>query len=212
MAIIATFAGANIIAIPTSPAPRQVQLEMNNIVAAPTNPFTNSTLQTTQWPGGDYWTGQIALPKLRPGEEIATWNAFLAECRGKLNTFLLGDASYKGPLGNPQGLPLVNGAQSPMAGVLLTKGWHPSLFRHLVPGDYLQVGYRLHRVLSVVNSDSTGSASISIWPSLRDALTDGQAIILNRPKGLFRMAENKQSMMVNETGLGATSFNVVEAR
>lgn len=212
MSVIGTFQGVSIIALPTSPAPKQIQLEMNNIVAAPTNPFTGSTLQVLQWPGGDYWTAQIALPKLRSGTELATWNAFLAECRGRLNTFLLGDSSYRGPLGNPEGLPVVNGAQSPMAQTLNTKGWTPNSFRLLVPGDYLQVGYRLHRILDVVNSDSSGNATISIFPSLRDPLTDGQEIILNHPVGLFRMADNKQTMLVDETRMGGTSFNVVEAR
>lgn len=209
--VIDTFNGMSVIALPSSPAPKSVQMEMNNVVAAPTSPFTGSTLQTLAWSGGDYWTAQIALPKLRP-HEIATWNAFLAECRGRLNAFLLGDSSYKGAQGNPQGVPVVSGAQSPMATILSTKGWTPNSFRLLLPGDYLQVGYRLHRVLDVVNSDSSGHASISIWPSLRDPLTDGQGIVLNNPRSLFRMQDNKQTMLVDETRLGATSFNVVEAR
>lgn len=210
--VIDTFQGVSIIALPASPAPKSIQLEMNSMVAAPTNPFTGSTLQVTQWSGGDFWTAQIALPKLRPGVEIATWNAFLAECRGRLNTFLLGDSSYRGALGNPQGVPVVNGAQSPMAQTLNTKGWTPNSFRLLLPGDYLQVGYRLHRVLDVVNSDSSGNATINIFPSLRDPLTDGQTIVLNNPVGLFRMTDNKQTMLVDETRMGGTSFNVMEAR
>lgn len=212
MAIIGSYNGASIIALPQHPAPKQIQLEMNNNVAAPVNPFTGATLQVLAWPGGDWWTGQIALPKLRPGVETAIWNAFLAEVRGKLNVFLLGDSSYTGPHGSVKGQPLVNGLQSPMATTLVTKGWTPNSYRLLLPGDYLQVGFRLHRVLDVVNSDANGDATISIWPSLRDTLADGQAIVLNEPVGLFRMADNKQSMLVDETRMGAASFNIVEAR
>lgn len=212
MAIIGTYNGVSILALPNTPAPKQIQLTMNNIVAAPTNPFSGSTLQVLAWPGGDYWSGQIALPRLLPGVQIATWAAFLAECRGKLNTFLLGDSSYKGPCGHVQGIPVVDGAQQPMATTLNTRGWTPNCFRLLLPGDYLQVGYRLHRVLEPVNSDANGKATISLWPSLRDPLTDGQQITLNKPVGLFRMADNKQSVTIDETHLGAVSFNVVEAR
>jgi hypothetical protein len=212
MSIIGTFNGASIIALPSSPAPKQIQLEMNNIVAAPTNPFTGSTMQVLAWPGGDWWTAQIALPQLRPGEQVGTWQGFLAECRGKLNVFMLGDSSYQSPRGTAKGQPLVNGAQSPMAITLNTKGWTPNSYRLLLTGDYLQVGYRLHRVLDTVNSDANGDATISIFPSLRDPLTDGEQIILNNPKGLFRMQENKQSMLIDVSHMGGCSFNVVEAR
>lgn len=212
MAVIGTYNGVSIIELPSTPAPKQVQLEMNNLVAAPNNPFTGAPLQVLAWPGGDYWTAQIALPKLRRGTEVATWAAFLAECRGRMNTFLLGDSSYKGVQGHPLGVPVVNGAHSPMATALNVKGFTASRYRHLLPGDYLQLGYRLHRVLNVVNSDSSGHANISIWPSLRDPLTDNQSINLNAPVGLFRMADNKQSVLVDETLMGAVSFNVVEAR
>jgi hypothetical protein len=44
MAITGSYNGASIIALPSSPAPKQIQLDMNNIVAAPTNPFTGSTM------------------------------------------------------------------------------------------------------------------------------------------------------------------------
>jgi hypothetical protein len=215
--VIGNYNGASIIALPSHPAPRQIELAMNNMVAAPTNPYTGSQLQVLSWPGGDWWSGQIALPKLRPGAEVGVWSAFLTEVRGKANVFPLGDSSYQGCQGNPQGVPLVNGLNSPMATTLMTKGWTPNSFRLLLPGDYLQIGTlsttpRLHRVLDVVNSDVNGEAAISIWPSIRDITSDGQAINLINPVGLFRMAENKQSMTTDETRFGATSFNVVEAR
>ncbi|MFC6644135.1 hypothetical protein ACFQBQ_00720 [Granulicella cerasi] len=209
--VIDTFQGVSVLAFPTSPAPKQIELTMNNVVAAPTNPFTGSTQQVLAWPGGDFWSAQIAMPKLTP-QQIPTWQGFLAECRGKLNTFLIGDPSYKHPQGTVKGVPVVNGAQSAMATTLSTKGWTPNSYRLLLPGDYLQVGYRLHRVIDVVNSDANGDATISLWPSLREAVTDGQAIILNNPRGLFRMSDNKQSITIDETRYGALTLTVVEAR
>jgi hypothetical protein len=211
MSVIGSFQGKNIIALP-SLAPRQIDLTMNNMVAAPTNPFTGSQLQVLSWPGGDFWSASIALPKLRPGYEVAVWSAFLGECRGMTNQFLIGDSSYQGCQGSASGTPVVNGIQTPMATTLNVRGWTPNSFRLLMPGDYLQVGYRLHRVLNPVNSDASGASTIDIFPSLRDTISDGQPIILDDPKGLFRMSENKQSMTVDESRFGATSFNVVEAR
>jgi len=212
MSVSGTYNGVSIIDVPSSPAPKQVQLECNAMVAIQTNPFSGGTGQVYQSPGGDWWTGQIALPKLTQ-DQIGTWNAFIAELRGRLNVFLIGDSSYQGAQGSCSGSPLVNGAQAAMATTLVTKGWTVNAFRLLLPGDYLQVGYRLHRVLNVVNSDSTGNATISVFPSLREAVTDGETIILNQPKGLFRLQDNKMSMLVDETRMGALStLNIVEAR
>lgn len=223
MAVIGTYNGVDVIAFPSSPAPKQIQLAMNNKIAAPTNIYTGSNLQVQAWPGGDFWTAEIAMPKLRAGIEVGTWNAFLAECRGKLKAFLISDSSYKGPQGNALGLPLVDGVQSPMGFTLATRGWTASNLNLLLPGDYIQIGVvsttpgattapRLYRVLSAVNSDADGKATISVWPSLREATVDGQTITVVNPVGLFRMAENVQSMTTDETLLGATSFKVVEAR
>jgi hypothetical protein len=95
---------------------------------------------------------------------------------------------------------------------LATRGWLPNQFRLLMPGDCLQVGYRLHRVLDVVNSDENGMAQISIWPSLREVPTDGEAIILNNPKGLFRLATNKRTWSSDYTRLTNLSFQILEFR
>jgi len=210
MAVIGTYNSASIIAFPTHPAPRQIELGMNDAVAISRSPFTGST-QVQAWAGSDFWDASIALPKM-VGCDASVWAAFLAECRGMLNVFFLSDPAYKGAQGTASGTPLVNGAQSPMATSLNTKGWTPSSFRLLLPGDYLQVGNRLHRVLDVVNSDASGNASITIWPSLRDAVTDGQAINLNNPQGLFRLANNRRSLTADETLLSAVTLKAVEAR
>ena len=62
-------------------------------------------------------------------------------------------------------------------------------------GDYLQIGQRLHMVISQdVDSDDQGSATINIWPSIREAPNDGDPIILNNPTGLFRL-KSKQALL-----------------
>jgi hypothetical protein len=208
--VIGSYNSASILAFPTSPAPKSIELGMNDTVAMSRSPFTGQT-QTQAWPGADMWDASIALPKLN-ADEAAVWSAFLAECRGMLNVFYLSDPAYTGPKGTVMGKPLVNGVQNAMATSLNTKGWTPNSFRLLLPGDYIQVGNRLHRVLDQVNSDGSGYATISIWPSLREATTDGQAINLNKPKGLFRLAENRRSVLTDETRLSGVSLKAIEAR
>lgn len=210
MSIIGSYGNVSIIALPGAPAPRQIELGMNDMVALSSSPFTGIS-QAQAWPGADLWDATIALPKLE-SDDAAVWSSFLAECRGRLNVFFLGDSTYRGPRGTVKGSPVVNGVQGAMATTLNTKGWDPNSFGLLQVGDYLQLGDRLHKVLVRVDSDGAGDAAISIWPSLREATTDGQAINLNQPRGLFRLATNRRSVLTDETRLSGISIKAVEAR
>ena len=133
-----------------------------------------------------------------------------------LNQFYLTDPNHAQPAGTPlgtsAGAPCVAGVNLAMATVLNTKGWLPSTMGHLLPGDQLQIGQRLHRVLEQVNSDANGDASISIWPSIREVTTDGDPLTLNNPQGLFRLAENRRSVLTTETLLSGISLKCLEAR
>ena len=217
MSIIGSYNGASIIAFPTHPAPKQIELGMSDSVAINRSPFTGST-QTLTWPGADWWDASIALPKLLP-TDAAVWSSFLAELRGMQNVFLLGDPTYKGPKGSVLGSPVVNGINNAMSTTLNTRGWQPNAFGLLRPGDYLQLGtiltitnVRLHRVLDLVDSDANGDASITIWPSIREATVDGQAISFNNPQGTFRLATNRRSVLTDETHLSGVSLKAIEAR
>jgi hypothetical protein len=77
----------------------------------------------------------------------------------------------------------------------------------LLPGDYLQIGYRLHRVL-----DETGSGPIGIWPSIREPLAGGETIITNNPQGLFRLGTNKRTWSADWIRLTHLSFQIQEYR
>jgi hypothetical protein len=210
MSVIGSFNGASIIALPSSPAPRQLELVMNDTVAVDRSPFTGST-QVQAWPGADWWEATFSLPQLtRP--QAAVWAAFLGELRGMQNVFYLGDPLHPRPCGTPRGEPVVNGVNAAMSATLNTRGWTADAMRLLLPGDYLQLGTYLHRVLDVVNADGSGNASISLWPSIRVATTDGQAVTFNKPQGLFRLAENRRSYLGAETRLTGISFKCIEAR
>lgn len=210
MAVIGTFNGASIVAFPSKPGIQQLQLDMNDTVAMSRSPFTGQT-QVQSWPGADWWEASITLPQMNESD-AAIWTAFLAELRGMTNMFYLSDPLHKQPQGSPQGTPVIRGVNPAMATTLNTRGWKANTFRLLLPGDQIQIGQRLHRVLDVVNSDTAGYGTINIWPSIREATTDGQALILNNPQGLFRLADNKRSVLTTETRLSGISFRAIEAR
>jgi hypothetical protein len=183
---------------------------MSDAVAIVTSPFTGQT-QAQVWPGADQWTGTITLPPLTQCE-ADEWIAFLGELRGMANCFFLGFPLKRTSRGNPSGVPLVDGTNIAGGSTLNTRGWGANAFRLLLPGDGIQVGTRLHKVINPVNSDANGKATISIWPSLREQPNDGQQVIINNPQGLFRLASNKRTWNYSPSQLTRISFQIQEYR
>ncbi|ADW69020.1 hypothetical protein [Granulicella tundricola] len=206
----------SIVASPTCIALRSIELSGSDSVAIVTSPFSGQT-QAQQWPGADWWSGTATLPPLTQ-DQADEWLSFLMECRGMTNPFLMGDPLKSSPRGSvtSASVPVVDMSVTTLNQVgnqvLYTKGWLPNAFSLLLPGDYLQIGYRLHRCLDRVNSDANGKASFSIFPSLRDLPADGQPIILNNPQGLFRRGSNKMTWSSDYTGLTNLSFPLIEYR
>ncbi|MBB6144710.1 hypothetical protein HNQ77_002666 [Silvibacterium bohemicum] len=133
------------------------------------------------------------------------------------NAVMVGDPLYVTPQGNPSGTPVANtdggtGFNTAGTTTLYTRGWTPNRFRLLLPGDAIQVGFRLHRVLDQVNSDGAGDAAISIWPSLRETPADASQIILKNPQGLFRLANNKRTWSISNALHTTMSIQFVEYR
>lgn len=203
-----------LVTIPTTPGPADIEIGMNDAVASVLSPFTR-TEQVQAWPGGDYWDATITLPPLTRAQ-AASWRGFLAELSGRQYVMQLGDATASGPLGTVRGAPVVDSTNLsnnlPMTKSLVTRGWAASAFRLLLPGDQFQIGYRLHMVTEVLNSDSTGAATVSIWPSLREQPGDGTALVLRSPKGLFRLAQNRRVSNWSPTRLTTVSLKCVEAK
>jgi len=204
----------NLCAMPTAPAPAEIELGMSDSVAVVESPFTK-VQQVQPWPGADFWDATITLPPLTKAQAWA-WEGFLAELRGKANVFQLGDPRASGgPQGHVAGAPVVatsGTANLPATTSLVTRGWAANAFRLLLPGDQFQVGYRLYRVCEVVNSDSGGNATLIIWPSLRETPIDGTQIVLAAPKGLFRLANNRRSIHSSPRRLTTVSLQCAEAR
>jgi len=201
-------------ALPSTPAPRSVTFTVNDAVASSRSAFTNLT-QTQTWQGADYWDIAVTLPPMKR-QDAAAWIAFLMSLQGQANVFQIGDPDGAVPLGIPVGTPVVSTADTatdnlPGTTTLMTKGWAASQFRLLLPGSYLQIGYRLHTCLDVVDSDANGNASFSIWPSIREQPADGAAITLAGARGLFRLSSNARQWSNDVAQLYGISFRATEA-
>jgi hypothetical protein len=133
-------------------------------------------------------------------EEAEDWLSFLLKLNGKEGTFLAGDFDAETPRGVATGTPLVDGA-SQTGNSLATKGWTVSTTGIMKAGDYIQLGTgstsRMYKVLEDVNSDVTGDATLTLWPSLRSSPADNDAITTQSCKTQFRLSANSVSWSTN---------------
>ena len=195
----------NLVAMPATPGMRTVEFEMNDAVATVVSTFTGQ-VQAQQWPGADMLRGTMTLPVLLQADADA-WIAFLMELRGMANAFQIGDPLKAIPRGTRAGTPTVNGAHAAASESLAMSGFTGT--GALLPGDWIQVGFRHYRVLEQQDSDT---ASVGIWPSLREALVGGEAVITSNTKGLYRLGVNKRTWSADVTRLTQISFQIQEYR
>lgn len=211
-----TIAGQSItlVSLPTSRGPKMVDIKLYDSIGKVRSIFTGQN-QRQQWPGADLLTGTITLPKLTQ-LQADDWEAFFAECRGSLNAFLIGNPLKTQPNGSVAGTPLIDntvaGGNVARSQTLGLKGFTPSATKVLARNDWIQIGYRLHMVPVDINADSSGKATIPIWPSIREVPTDGGALITTNPVGLMSLADNDRGWSADETRLTSISFAIQEYR
>jgi hypothetical protein len=212
MANYPTVNGWSIVDHPLSPGFKTINFYASDTVGVVTSPWTQST-QTQIWNGADLWSADVSLPPM-PRVQASVWIAWLKALRGRANVFQLGDPAGVNPQGLPTGTPVINGAHNAGATTINTRGWAPNISQNLAPDDYIQIGYYLYSVaqLTTVDSDANGEAAIDIWPSLRAAPPDGEALILSNTSGIFRLADNTRSWNIDEAHIFGMQFKCVEAR
>jgi hypothetical protein len=201
-----------LIALPATPAPSAISMAMTDTVAVVESPFVPAQAQTMIWPAADRWSMDISLPKMRRSTAVA-WIAFLAALQGLTNVFQIGDPLGKRPTGIAQGVPVVaagSGLNAMGAVALTTRGWTANKYGQLLPGDYIQIGFRFHQITAQVNADASGNATLAIWPSLRETPADGTAISLVNPVGVFRLSSNKRQWHASPASLTELGFSCNE--
>jgi len=199
------------LALPTTTGIAKVRISANNVVGVSQSPFTSK--QQVYKFAGQFWEAEISLPPMKRSD-AEYWISFLLKLNGSYGTFLLGDPNGATARGVATGTPLVKGA-SQTGSELITDGWTTSTTGILKAGDYIQLGSgssaKLHKVLDDVNSDSSGNATLTLWPDLRSAPSDNAAITVSGAKGVFRLSTNQQDWNVNEASVYGMTFPAREA-
>ena len=203
---MATFNGWNIIEKPTSPpAPATMEFMAEDTVAVSVSPFT-AQQQVQDWQAG-HLSASVSMPALT-NAQAQEWIAFLMALRGQANVFQLGDPLAVAPRGTGSGTPVVDGSGQTGYGLNL-RGFAGAGV--LLPGDWLQIGYRLYRNLLIANADGGGHVSLSIWPQIRESPGDGTAVVLNNTQGLWRLSGNSRKWSITAARVYGMQFDIMEA-
>lgn len=199
------------IALPANKGLAKIRLTANNMVGVSQSPFTAK--QQVYKYTGQFWEAEISLPPMKRAD-AEYWISFLLKLNGSYGTFLLGDPNGATPRGTATGSPLVKGA-SQTGNELLTDGWTANVTNILKAGDYIQLGSsataQLYKVLDDVNSNSSGEATLTIWPDLRSSPSDNANITVNGTRGVFRLTSGAQSWDINEATFYGMTFAAREA-
>ena len=152
--------------------------------------------QFVQTHSGEMWRLSATLPVLTE-EEASPWIAWIISLKGQYGTFMCGDPSRATPIGSALGSPVVASAVNKGNSTITTSGWTANQPKVLCAGDYIQIGTHLHMILEDAASGSAGTAVLSIFPSLRENVSANTQIIVNEPKGIFRLGNDSVEYSVS---------------
>lgn len=194
--------------LPARPAPTRFSIEPASFTAMTQSPWTAA--QQVQLNTGQLWTISIDLPPMAEAD-ARDWLAILLSLKGQYGTFLYGNPRMKTPRGNWGTVPVVNG--STQTGQELAIDGLPAnaIIR---AGDFFQIGTdssaRLYSVTADATANSSGEVTLDIWPRLRTATTDGDALTTSSPQGVFRLAAPSISLQFEPFRYGL-SLQFIEA-
>ncbi|WP_152051831.1 hypothetical protein [Tautonia marina] len=154
------------------------------------SPFTRSVQRVAL--GGSRWIATYSLPPMKR-ERAAEWQAFFLNLEGGANTFNAFDPDARRPRGVATGSPLVKGG-SQTGSTLNIDGATANILAWLRPGDYFSVNGELKMVTAPANTDSSGEATISFKPALRNSPPDNTPIILDKPTCTMALVDDQQAI------------------
>ena len=190
-------------AFPTHKNYRDITITQRKVVGVNTAPGS-LVGQSYEWPG-ERWEAQISLPLMSRADGDA-WEAWLISLRGPVGSFLLPvpGATPRGAAAATPGTPQADGAASARARTLAIKTALGATANYLRAGDWLSIGTgssrRLHRVLVDASLDSSGKATLDIWPALREALTNSATLYVSSATGKFMLLNSSHDLKVDVAG------------
>ena len=147
------------------------------------SPFTG-TVEAQDW-GGEWWEYEIEFAA-QSGPLARAVSAVLTALGSGRGLLLFGDPSIA-PKSLAQPITLATAVSG--GNVVQSQGWPPGL-PALASGDFISIGTaretRLHQIAFDASADSTGVATLTLFPALRRALPANTPLEVNHPQVLLR--------------------------
>jgi len=201
------------LSFPTHTGVSGISLRAINAVAYERSPFTFAG--QAQASAGQMWGADVTLPPMKY-EDAERWVAWLVSLRGQFGTFNMGDPARAVARGTARGTDTVtvNGADQTGQDLDITSD-QASELGYLKAGDYIQLGSgstaTLHKVLVDADTDGSGNATVTLWPHVRTAPSNGATVTVQSTVGRWRLAGNETEWSGNEAMIYGISFSAMEA-
>jgi hypothetical protein len=179
---------------------QKMSMKIVNSVAVNTSPYTYA--QQVQNMGGSRWEANITLRPMTRTEALA-FQAFMAGLKGQVGTFRLGN-----PLSTMSNAPTVSVNGGASAGAFAVP-MQLSAGDSLVAGQEVQIADHLYIITD--NASASATTTVGIQPALRDARSGGTVIVVNQPKGIWRMKKPEVEWSIDKSSMYSFSFSCCEA-
>lgn len=194
---------------PTSIGPAEITITAQNVNSTSTSPFTFKQ-QVLSFPG-QRWSAEVTIPPCK-ADLAEQWVTFLIGLKGRVGTFTMGEPLNTSPRGTVTSALVKNSNQT--GDTLVVDGGPSNEVGWFKAGDWFQLGSdndpKLYKVLSDANTNFSGEATLDIWPNLRSSPSSNAPLVLNNPKGLFRLNSPSASWSINEINSYGIYFSCVE--
>jgi hypothetical protein len=155
---------------------------------------------------GTKWEAEITLPPLTD-QESRSVQAFLMGLKGQVGTFLFGNPLHTSPYGTATSVTLAANGDAGDDEISCNGNGT------LLAGDYFQLGTgldaRIHQVVEDVTVSS--GTTVKIEPPLRVANSSGSSLVLNNPKGAWRLSSSDVEWAINNASIHGITIPCVEA-
>ena len=195
-------------AFPTSPGFRSLNFQDNRPV------LVNQTLsgkKSARLIGSQYFSFSVGMPPLTQSEAQSIF-AFLQKQKGGFENFTIQHPTDNLGSNRTQTDILVNSSHTVGDASIALDGFDASTTGVLKAGDLIKFANhtKVYMVQSDIDSNASGECTVLISPAIVAALSDNEAVTVNKPSFTVYLSSNEIMYTTSVSGLYSISFDVRE--
>lgn len=191
---------------PSTVRPSKVDWQLLSNAQAFKSPLSG-VIQTLELPGAA-WVATLTFENLKRSE-IAELEVLIMRSRGMSNRVWLYDHFREIPRGTGLGSPRVAGAGQTGTS-LNTQGWTANQVGALLTADRFSVNGELKAVITSVDVNASGLATLQFEPPLRYSPADNATITIHAAPAKMMLIDNSQGKLSTSRSLTATALTYIE--